>query len=104
MPASSAPRMVVPLVAAAVIGGGVAAGLTALLDHGGTATSTTTVVQQAPLAASALETSHSDVPDSRLTAADIYKRYAPGVVYVRAEVVERTQSPFDVQPQEQRGE
>jgi S1-C subfamily serine protease len=30
-----------------------------------------------------------------LTAADIYKRYAPGVVFVKSEIVEQTNNPFD---------
>ena len=39
-----------------------------------------------------------------LTAREIYKRDAPGVVFIRAQVVEHTQSPFDFGlPQQQRG-
>jgi S1-C subfamily serine protease len=57
-------------------------------------------VQQAPLGASA------NASDSNgLTAGDIYRRDAPGVVFVRSQIVQRTQSPFDFGlPQEQRGE
>ena len=38
-----------------------------------------------------------------LTPAQIYRRDAPGVVFISAEVVRRTQSPFDLLPEEQRG-
>jgi len=62
---------------------------------------TTTVIQQAPLrgddAASGAK--------SGLTPQEIYKRTAPGVVFIRAQVIENTQSPFDFGfPQQQRGE
>ena len=36
-----------------------------------------------------------------LTARDIYRRAAPGVVYIRARSVQQTQSPFDVFPRTQ---
>jgi S1-C subfamily serine protease len=87
---------VVPL-AAAVIGGGITAGV--LLGAGAVEPSrTTTVVQQAPLG------SASPASDSRtggLTARDIYRRAAPGVVFVRARSIQQTQSPFDVFPRRQ---
>ncbi|MCA1690354.1 MAG: trypsin-like peptidase domain-containing protein, partial [Actinobacteria bacterium] len=41
---------------------------------------------------------------SGLTPRDIYKRAAPGVVFVRANIVAQTQSPFDLFPQTQQGE
>jgi S1-C subfamily serine protease len=83
-----------------VLGAGVAVGLVAAFGIGGGHTKT--LVEPAPLA------SHDDTsnsPDgSALTAGDIYKRDAPGVVYIKAEVVQHTQSPFDFGlPQEQRG-
>jgi S1-C subfamily serine protease len=85
-------------LAAAVFGGAGGAAVVAVTgDDGG---KTTTVVQQAPVAASSTSTTTPDV----LTPRDIYKRDAPGVVYVRSEVVQRTQSPFDLFPTEQRGE
>ena len=59
---------------------------------------TTTIVQQAPL------TSAAPASESRaggLTARDIYRRAAPGVVFVRARSVQQTQSPFDVFPRQQ---
>jgi len=59
---------------------------------------TKTVVQQAPIAKSNVEGTSRG-----LTARDIYKRDAPGVVYIRAEIVQQTQSPFDFGPTTQRG-
>jgi S1-C subfamily serine protease len=92
----SARAFATPL-AAAVIGGAVTAGV--LLGTGAVGERrTTTVVQQAPLtSASPASDSHS----SSLTARDIYKRAAPGVVYIRARSVQQTQSPFDVFPRTQ---
>jgi S1-C subfamily serine protease len=92
----SARAFVTPL-AAAVIGGGVTAG--ALIGTGAVGDrETTTVVQQSPL------TSASPATASRaagLTARDIYRRAAPGVVFIRARSVQQTQSPFDVFPRRQ---
>ena len=51
----------------------------------------TTVVQQAPLSRAGRRRAAS-----RPHRAEIYKRDAPGVVFIRAQVVERTQSPFDL--------
>src|SRR3954468_13666910 len=86
----------IPL-AAAVIGGGVTAGV--LVGTGAVGQrKTTTIVQQAPL------TSASPASESRaggLTARDIYRRAAPGVVYIRARSVQQTQSPFDIFPRQQ---
>jgi S1-C subfamily serine protease len=87
-------------IVSAVIGAGAAVGVVEGLDVGSQKT-TTTLVQQAPLGA-ANNASHSD---GGLTARDIYKRDAPGVVFVRSQIVQRTQSPFDFGlPQEQQGE
>jgi S1-C subfamily serine protease len=60
---------------------------------------TTTVVQQAPLASA----SNASNASSALTPREIYKRVAPGVVFVQANIVQRTQTPFDLFPQQQRG-
>jgi S1-C subfamily serine protease len=92
----SARAFATPL-AAAVLGGAVTAGV--LLGTGAVGErKTTTVVQQAPLtSASPASDSHS----SSLTARDIYKRAAPGVVFIRARSVQQTQSPFDVFPRTQ---
>ena len=83
----------------ALLGCAAAVGIVTALHLGGGHTKT--VIQQAPLRGE--EASSSD--SAGLTPRDIYKRAAPGVVFVRAQVVEQTQSPFDFGfPQEQRGE
>jgi S1-C subfamily serine protease len=88
----------VALVSAAV-GCLAAVGIVAGFDLGGG--HTTTVVQQAPLRGQ----DTSDSGDGGLTPRDIYKRTAPGVVFIRAQVVENNASPFDFGfPQQQRGE
>jgi S1-C subfamily serine protease len=86
----------IPL-AAAVLGGGVTAGVLVGAGAVGDRT-TTTVVQQAPLATGAPA---SDSNAHGMTARDIYRRAAPGVVYIRARSVQETQSPFDVFPRQQ---
>jgi putative serine protease PepD len=95
-------RSILPIaIVAAVVGAGAAVGVVEGLDLGSGRT-TTTLVQQAPFGSS---DNASDNSDTGLTAGDIYKRDAPGVVFVRAQIVQRTQSPFDFGlPQEQRGE
>src|SRR5688500_13967187 len=93
-------RPMLSLAAAAVLGGAVALGGGALLGLGDDA-GTTTVVQQAPLAAG------TDAPrgtDGGLTAAEIYERLSPGVVFVRAQIVEQVDTPFGFGPAEQRSE
>jgi S1-C subfamily serine protease len=92
------PRSILPVaLVSGVIGGAVVAGGAALLEGG---SRTTTVVQQAPLATA--DASQKD--GNTLTARDIYKRDAPGVAFVRAQIVRRTSSPFDFGiPQEQQG-
>jgi len=93
-------RSILPIAAvSAVIGAGAAVGIVEGLDLG-SAKTTTTLVQQAPFGA----TSNANDGDAGLTAGDIYKRDAPGVVFVRSQIVQRTQSPFDLLPQEQQGE
>jgi S1-C subfamily serine protease len=94
---SSFPRTVPLVLTSAVLGAGVAVGAVAAFDLGGG--STTTIVEQAPLGSPA-----ENASDGGLTARDIFKRDAPGVVYVRADVVQRSASPFDFgMPSEQRG-
>jgi S1-C subfamily serine protease len=93
-------RSAAPVALAAAAFGG-AGGAVVVAVSGNGATKTTTVVQQAPLA------STKDAASTRsagLTTREIYKRDAPGVVFVRSEVVQRSQSPFDMFPTEQRGE
>jgi S1-C subfamily serine protease len=86
-------------VVSAVVGCVLAVGVVTAFDLGGG--HTTTVVQQAPLRGE--DSSNSST--AGLTPRDIYKRAAPGVVFIRAQVVEQTQSPFDFGfPQQQRGE
>ena len=94
-------RSILPIVAvSAVIGAGAAIGVVEGFDLG-SAKTTTTLVQQAPFGA----TSNANDGDTGLTAGDIYKRDAPGVVFIRSQIVQRTQSPFDFGlPQEQQGE
>jgi S1-C subfamily serine protease len=94
-------RSILPIaVVSAVIGAGAAVGVVEGLDLGSGKT-TTTLVQQAPFGA----TSNANDGDTGLTAGDIYRRDAPGVVFIRSQVVQRTQSPFDFGlPQEQQGE
>ena len=92
----TARALAIPL-AAAVLGGGVTAGI--LLRTGAVGNGrTTTIVQQSPL------TSASPASQSRssgLTARDIYRQAAPGVVFVRARSVQPTESPFEVFPRQQ---
>jgi S1-C subfamily serine protease len=71
----------------AVVGGGVTAAVlvgTGVVDDG----QTRTVYEQSPLATSA----------PALTARAIYKRDAPGVVYIHARTLQPSSSPFDLAP------
>ncbi|MDQ3632197.1 MAG: trypsin-like peptidase domain-containing protein [Actinomycetota bacterium] len=80
-------------VTSAVLGGGLVAVAVAVLDLGATS-ETTTIVQQAPMAMS-----RSTVgSDGALTARDLYKRDSPGVVFIKADVVQGAEepSPFDL--------
>jgi S1-C subfamily serine protease len=87
---ASSKHLVAPMLVAALLGGGVAAGVTAAIDGGGGDTHTTTVIRQAAVGSG----SRDNVAEG-LTAADIYQRYAPGVVHVKAEIVQQTNNPFD---------
>src|SRR5512139_449391 len=58
--------------------------------------SSTAVVAPAALARPASSSSQG------LTVHDIYQRDAQGVAFIRSEIVQRTQSPFDLFPQQQR--
>ena len=86
-----------PLLAA-VVGGGVTAGVllgAGVVDDG----NTTTVYQQAPLTQPASDDA------AGLTAREIYKRDAPGVVFIRARTLQASQTPFDLNGQgESQGE
>jgi S1-C subfamily serine protease len=67
-----------PFLAAGLAGGVIAGGVVAIADGG---SDTKTVVEQAPLGSVKNASSTSG-----LTAREIYKRYSPGVAFVRAEV------------------
>src|SRR3954454_16688023 len=89
-------RSILPLaLASGVIGGGLVAGASALFDVG-SSSKTTTVVQQAPLASPDVSSKSS----GPLTAAGIYKRDAPGVAFITAQIVQSTPSPFGTQQQQ----
>ncbi len=79
-------------LASAFVGGGAAVGVVALTGIGGSDGATTTIVQQAPLGTG---TPQSSSENAGLTPRELYERDAPGVVFIRAQVVQRTASPFD---------
>jgi len=85
---------------AAIVGGGVTAGalLGAGVVDGG---ETTTVIQQAPLSSPGRAVSDGV---AGMTARDIYKRDAPGVVFIQARVVQQSASPFDFSGTPQEGQ
>jgi S1-C subfamily serine protease len=94
-PSPNSKTIVLPLLVAALLGGGVAAGVTAfVVDDGGGDTHTTTVIRQPAIASQGANDKRSSAAEG-LTAADIYQRYAPGVVFVRSEITQQTQNPFD---------
>jgi S1-C subfamily serine protease len=53
------------------------------------------------VAPAALARPASDAGSKGLTVHDIYERDAPGVAFIRSEIVQKTQSPFDLFPQKQ---
>ena len=73
------PRPLLPLFLAAVLGGGVSAAI--LLATGTVGGTTTTVVSQAPLARQL----NAGTMAEGLTPREIYRRDAPGVVFIRAQ-------------------
>jgi S1-C subfamily serine protease len=92
--------------AAALLGGALVAGALLALGFGGAGT-TTTVLQQAPLTADGSSSTAAAggkpaTPD--LTPAQIYKEAAPGVVFIRATIVQQIQSPFDIFPSTEQDE
>src|SRR3954469_23499554 len=88
-----------PLISG-LLGGGLVAVLLLAVGVGSNSKTTTTVVQQAPIADGA-QTSDGA---KQFTPREIYKRDAPGVVFIRSQIVQRSQSPFDMFPTEQQGE
>jgi S1-C subfamily serine protease len=94
-------KLVMPVaVGSAIVGGVIAVAGVAVL-HVGSTTTTRTIVQQAPLA----QADGRVQAGGAMTARDLYKRDSPGVVFIRADVVQQSQpSPFDFgMPQTQRG-
>ncbi len=79
--------------------GGIVAAVALLVLGLGATHKTTTVVQQAPLAGTPVRATSG----AALTARDIYKRDAPGVVLIRSQIVQQTDSPFGFGQQTQRG-
>jgi S1-C subfamily serine protease len=87
---------------AALLGGGVTAAIL-LLAGALPEEQTTTVVQPASMTAVGDVTRPRSV-EGALSARDIYKRDAPGVVFIVARSVQQTQSPFDLFPRQQENE
>ena len=58
---------------------------------------TETIIEGSPFAAQPASTG-----GARLTAHAIYERDAPGVVFVRAQIIQQVQDPFDLFPQQER--
>jgi S1-C subfamily serine protease len=87
----------IPFVSA-LLGAGVVVAVLAVAGDLGSKSTTKTVIQQAPLQGSVTPASDT----KGLTARDIYRRDAPGVVFIRAQIVQQDNSvPFF--PQTQRG-
>ncbi len=80
--------------ASAVIGGLVVAGAFVALGGLGDR-STQTIIEQGPVSAEPASS------NTGLTPHDIYVRDAPGVVFVRANIVQQVQDPFDLFPQQE---
>jgi len=80
----------------ALLGGAVVAGVLLVAGIGDDTGKTTTVVEQAPISAQPAGALRG------VSVADIYRRDAPGVVYISANIVRRTESAFGF-PQQQEG-
>ena len=94
----TASRISLLAVLAALLGGAAAVGIAAVVGVGGDSSTTTTVIQQSPVAGSA-----SPASDGRpITARDIYRLDAPGVVFITAHVSQSNTSSFGF-PQTERG-
>jgi len=94
-PAPNSRTIIVPLLLAALLGGGVAAGVTTVIsDNSDGSGHTTTVIRQPAIASQGANGNKANVAEG-LTAADIYQRYAPGVAFIKSEIIEQTNNPFD---------
>jgi hypothetical protein len=82
-------------LAPAVVGGLVVAGTFLALGITGHRT-TQTIIEQSPVA------SRNASETNALTPHAIYVRDAPGVVFVRAQVIQQVEDPFDLFPDQQR--
>jgi S1-C subfamily serine protease len=91
--------VLLPSLLSALVGGVVVAVLFSVFDIADV-TTTTTVVKQAPLVRGTRGSSEGE----GLTANQIYRRDAPGVVNIRSEIVRQVDSPFDLFGTEQQGE
>jgi S1-C subfamily serine protease len=94
-------RVVVPSLLSAFVGGAVVAVAVAVLDLG--AGATTTVVEQAPLMRTGKSAGGGRGAEG-LTANEIYRRDARGVVNVKAQIVRNVSSPFDLAGADEQGE
>jgi S1-C subfamily serine protease len=93
--APSSKTIILPLLLAALLGGGVAAGVMSFVVDDTTGdTHTTTVIRQPAIASQGADGNRANAAEG-LTAADIYQRYAPGVVFVRSDIIQQTDNPFD---------
>src|SRR5687767_14994590 len=92
-------RILVPTLLSALLGGVVVAVLFSVTDMAADHV-TTTVVEQGPLTRGA----EANTQREGLTANQIYRRDAPGVVNVRAEIVRQVDSPFDLNGSQPQGE
>src|SRR5919108_3301073 len=61
-------------------------------------------VVQAPVSQSPIPAPTANASNKGLTVNDIYRRDGPGVVFIRSEIVQQVQSPFDLTPQRQENE
>src|SRR5690242_17255525 len=87
---------------AALLGGGVVLIAVLILAAAGViggSEKKTTIVQNPIAPATAADTKSGNA----LTVHQIYEKDSPGVAFMRAEVIQRTQSPFNIFPQSQRG-
>ena len=94
------PRALRTSFAAALAGGAVVAVAMAAFGVGGS-TTTRTVVEQTAVGGS---TNASATAEHGLTPHDIYRRVAPGVVYIKATIVQDVPSPFGLGSSSQRSE